>query len=285
MKVAALNALQQMDSERAAPVLRRVLAKRDAASTCLRRKALFLIAQEDGDSVVDVLLASARSDPDREVREQAVFWLSQTGDERAVAALDSILRVSTEPDIQEKAVFALSQQGSARAQQALRAYADRTDVPEEMRDKAIFWLGQSGRADDAAFLRSLYGRLKSPDLKKKVLFSLAQTGTKENQRWLLDVARNTAEPLAQRKEALFWASEGGAPTSDVAAVYATSNERELREQVLFVLSQRGDRAAADQLLEIAKRDPDPELRKKALFWLGQMDDPRAAEVLQEIIEH
>jgi HEAT repeat protein len=52
-----------------------------------------------------------------------------------------------------------------------------------------------------------------------------------------------------------------------------------------VLSQRGDKAAADKLFEIAKSDPDKELRKKALFWLGQMDDPRVAEVLQEILEH
>jgi HEAT repeat protein len=59
----------------------------------------------------------------------------------------------------------------------------------------------------------------------------------------------------------------------------------MREQVIFVLSQRGDKAAADKLFEIAKSDPDKELRKKALFWLGQMDDPRVAEVLQDILEH
>jgi HEAT repeat protein len=58
----------------------------------------------------------------------------------------------------------------------------------------------------------------------------------------------------------------------------------MREQVIFVLSQRGDKAAADKLVEIAKADPDRELRKKALFWLGQMDDPRVPEVLQQILD-
>jgi HEAT repeat protein len=62
------------------------------------------------------------------------------------------------------------------------------------------------------------------------------------------------------------------------------DDREMKEQLIFVYSQRDEPAAVDKLLEISKRDPDPELRKKALFWLGQSDDPRAAKALQDIIE-
>jgi HEAT repeat protein len=62
------------------------------------------------------------------------------------------------------------------------------------------------------------------------------------------------------------------------------DDREMKEQLIFVYSQRDESAAVDKLLEISKRDPDPELRKKALFWLGQSDDPRAAKALQDIIE-
>src|SRR3712207_2845006 len=109
MKVAALNALQQMDEARARPVLRRPLARRDAESACLRRKAVFLVAQQKEPGTEDILLESVRSDPDPDVRRQAVFWLSQVGTERAVGALDSVLRFSKDPEIQEKAVFALSQ--------------------------------------------------------------------------------------------------------------------------------------------------------------------------------
>jgi HEAT repeat protein len=61
-------------------------------------------------------------------------------------------------------------------------------------------------------------------------------------------------------------------------------DREMREQLIFVYSQRDEPAAVDKLLDIAKREPDVELRKKALFWLGQSDDPRAAKALQDIIE-
>lgn len=58
MKVAALNALLQMDEARARPILRRVLARRDTASVCLHRKAAFLVAQQQADGTEDILLAS-----------------------------------------------------------------------------------------------------------------------------------------------------------------------------------------------------------------------------------
>jgi len=283
-KLAALNALMQMDDARARPILRRVLARKDAGSVCLRRKAVFLIAQESAEGTEDILLETARTDPDPEVREQAVFWLSQVGSERAVGALDSILRTSKDPSLQEKAVFALSQHDSPKASQALRAYAEQPDLPENVREKAIFWIGQSGGKDNESFLRSLYGRLKETELRNKVLFSLSQAGGPENMRWLLGVARDNTQPTELRKQALFWAGQGDAPIADLAALYSSLTDRELREQVIFVYSQRDDSAAVDRLLEIARRDPDPELRKKALFWLGQSSDPRAAKALQDIIE-
>jgi HEAT repeat protein len=283
-KLAALNALMQMDDEKARPILRRVLARRDPGSVCLRRKAVFLIAQESAEGTEDILLEAARNDPDREVREQAVFWLSQVGTDRAVGALDSILRTSKDPALQEKAIFALSQHGSPRAMKALRAYAERPDLSEELREKAIFWIGQSGGSENEAYLRALYGRLKEPELRKKVLFSVSQAGGPDNMRWLLGVARDKTQPIELRKQALFWAGQGDAPIADLASLYSTLPERELREQIIFVYSQRDDSAAVDRLLEIARRDPDTELRKKALFWLGQSNDPRAAKALQEIIE-
>ena len=284
MKVAALNALQQMDAARATPILRKVLARRDAASVCLRRKAVFLVAQQQVAGTEDILLESVRSDPDPEVQRQAVFWLSQVGTDRAVKALDSILRFSKDPEIQDKAVFALSQHNRPAAQQALRAYAERGDVPESAREKAIFWLGQSGSPDNGAFLRSLYGRLKSDDLRKKVVFSLSQMGGPENGKWLLGLARDPSQGIEARKQALFWAGQAGVPITELTGLYASVGDQAMREQLIFVYSQRNEPAALEKLIDIAKRDANPELRKRALFWLGQSEDSRAVEALQEIIE-
>ncbi len=285
IKLAALNGLLQMDAERAVPILRKVLARRDSSSVCLRRKAIFLVSQKQTEGTEDILLDAARTDPDPEVKQQAVFWLSQVGTDKAVTALDSIIRRSNDPALQDKAIFALAQHGGARATASLRAYAERTDVPEDMREKAVFWLGQNNSVENAAFLRTMYGRSQSTTLKQKILFSLSQAGGAENEKFLLDIVRSKTEPVDARKQALFWAGQSGSiGSAELGSLYGSMPDREMREQIIFVLSQRNDAAAMDKLIDIARKDPDPNMRKRALFWVGQSKDPRATQLLQDILD-
>lgn len=284
MRVAALNALLQMDADRAIPILKKVLARRDEGSECLRRKAVFLVSQHETSETETILLSAARSDPDEEVRQQAVFWLSQTGSDRAVAALDSILRSSSDVELQKKAVFALAQMNKPRAHQIIREFAERGGANDDVQEQAIFWLGQEGSTEDAEFLRTLYKRLKSERVKEKVLFSLSQMEGKGTSKWLVDIASDPTESIEMRKKALFWAGQSGTSLPELFGLYDRLNNREMREQLIFVYSQRSEKAAVDRLIQIAKTEKDPELRKKALFWLSQSGDPRVAELLQEILE-
>jgi HEAT repeat protein len=284
-RLAALNALLQMDADQAMPLLRRVLARRDACSESLRAKAVFLVSQKGGADTEATLLDVARNDPSTEVKGQAVFWLSQTGTERALDAITEILRTSGDADVQEKAIFALSQHRSARAAQQLRAYAEREGAPDNLREKAIFWLGQRGSQENADYLRALFGRLRSDELKSKVLFSLSQMRGFGNDRWILNVAVDASQPTEVRKQALFWAGQSGVPLAEIVGLYDRVRDGDLREQIIFVLSQRGREAGAiDKLIDIARRDPDRRMREKAIFWLGQSHDPRAARVISEIID-
>lgn len=285
LRIAALNALLQMDGERALPILRQVLARRDPCSAPLRRKAVFLVSQKRNAGTEDVLLSVARTDPDAEVRRQAVFWLSQVPTERAVAALEDVLARSDDPALEERALFALSQHRSERASQILRRFAEQEDASKDLREKAIFWLGQQRSNENAEFLRSLFGRLTSPELKERVLFSLSQMRGEGNERWLLDVALNEKEPVEVRKKALFWAGQGGAPIAGLVALYDRMADREIREYLIFVFSQRNEPAAVDKMIDIARKEKDAELRKKAIFWLGQSKDPRVPQILMEIINH
>jgi len=285
VQATALNALIQMDADKALPILKKVLTRRDEGSACLRRKAVFLVSQHESAETEAILLGAARSDPDPEVRGQAVFWLSQVDSPRATAALDSIATTSKDPELQEKAIFALSQQESPEAARALRRFAERSDISDEARGRAVFWLGQSDDPENAAFLRTMYGRTTNPEVKDRILFGISQQEDAGARKFLLDVARNGNEPLEVRKKAIFWLGQSDETTgAELASLYATFADRDMKEHLIFVLSQSDDKAAVDKLLDIARREPDKELRKKAIFWLSQSDDPRVADFLAELLE-
>lgn len=283
-RIAALNALLQMDADRALPILEKVLARRDKCSTALRRKAVFLVSQKGDARAADILMEAVRNDPDAEVREQAVFWLGQTRDERAVQMLEEILKKENSGEVLDKAVFALSQHRSERAATILRDLAQRDGAPLKVREQAIFWLGQQRNADNADLLKSLYAKVDAEELKEKIIFSISQNRSANNGRWLLDVALDEKEPMEMRKKALFWAGQSrGLSMDELGNLYNRIGNREMKEQIIFVYSQRRDPAAADKLMEIAKTEQDRDLRKKAIFWLTQSRDPRVVKFLEEII--
>ena len=282
IQIAALDALLQVAPEKAMPILKQVLARRDPCSVVLRRKAVFLVSQKAQSDGADILLATARTDPDQEVREQAVFWLSQVHDPRAVGMLDSLLMHSDDEEIREKALFALTQQHD-HGSPILRQFAGDESQNEDLREKAVFWLGQSSNPDDETFLKNMFRKEKSMDLKDKIIFAVAQRHNADQADWLAGVATDTTQDVEVRKKAIFWLGQSSSSLDQLTGLYGRMQDRELKEALIFAYSQRHERSAVDELISIAKTDKDPEMRKKAVFWLGQSHDPRAVQVLQELI--
>src|SRR2546423_10498092 len=204
-RIAALNALIQMDAERAMPILKKVIARRDACSAGLREKAVFLISQKRTPETASILMDVAKNDPSQDVREKAVFWLSQVPG--STGLLEEILKGNGDENIKEKALFSLSQQNEPRAQQTLRDFALRESESEDLREKAIFWLGQRRSTENTEVLRNLYTRITNQDLEEEILFSLSQPRGAGNEQWLMNIAVNPKEDIELRKKALFWAGQ------------------------------------------------------------------------------
>ena len=283
-RIMALNALINMNSESAVPILEKVLAKRDECSRALRKKAVFLISQKHTENVADILIKTAREDPSPDVREQAVFWLSNVRDPRVLDLLAEMAMNNSDAAIQEKAIFSLSNSRSERATQILRDIAQRENASKSAREKAIFWLGNRRDAQATEFLKSLYTRLTDKDLKDRVIFSIANQRGPGSGEWLINIAMNERESIEVRKQALFWAgNQRAASVPDIATLYDRIGDKEMKEQIIFVLSQNKAAPAVDKLMDIARRDSDRELRSKAIFWLGQSRDPRVLKFLEEVI--
>jgi hypothetical protein len=201
-----------------------------------------------------------------------------------VPALIDIAR-SGKPRARGSAAFWLGQSGDARAVTELHRIIENNSEDQRTRVQAIFSLAH-GNAHEAefAYLRGIYPRLPSDKLKEAVLQGMGEDGS-VGSTWLVDRARDPREPIKVRKSALFWAGQRElTPTKDLVAFYRSTTEPELRDHAVFVLSQRQDDAALNELMHIAREDSDKHMRARALFWLAQRDDPRVAKLIGDRLE-
>ena len=139
------------------------------------------------------------------------------------------------------------------------AHLERAGVSDEIKEEIIFWLGQMGSPENAIYLRDFYAKTTSPALKEKVLFSVSQMSLPENARWLMGIAQDARESMEIRKSALFWAGQmKQVAFADLAAMYDQVQDHEMKEQLIFVYSQRSTPEAVDRLMQIARTETDPE---------------------------
>lgn len=280
VRLEALSALSKIESPEVTPALRRVLQRRDECSATLRRRAVLLLAQQQGAEVGATLIDVARNDPDMNVRREAVGMLGRVPTEQAVTALQQILQ-SDEPRLATAAMRALRSNESPGAAQAVRSVIERNDVSESVRLAALSSFDRA-TPEDAAYLRSVYPKLESRRLRSQAIQTIARIGGPENQQWLLTLARNEGESIELRSEALGRAA-ATAPIADVARLYDGVSDRRLKERVILTLSSRKEDEAVDKLIAIARSDADPELRRVAIARLSQKKDPRTTQLLLEII--
>jgi len=282
-KMAALHALITMKSERALPLIKKVLNDRRPGRAKLREQALFLLTQHRTSESAEMLMDIATNDPDRDVRKSAIFWLSQVDSPETAAFLERLLRESDDEEILEQAVFAFSQRKDEQSRKILRNLALDESKPIGLRENAIFWLGQSG-SEEIEFLKDMYNRVGDEDLKEKILFAVSQHGGSESARWLMKIVYDEDEPMDVRKNALFWAGQQRRVDLDeLVKLYKSLPSNELKEQVVFSFSQRNEKRALEIMMDLARSEKDVELRKQLIFWIGQSNDPSVEDFLLEII--
>lgn len=286
IRIAALSALINVDSDNALPVLREALNRRDECSVPLRMRAIMLISRSRDPNAASTLVEVVRNDPDEQVRRQAVLFLGSVDTPEAKAALMSLLRESNDIEVQRHALMAIASQRDEQAGALMRDYASRTDIPEELRTQAIMMLMSRNResTENAAFLRELYGSTGDESLKMTILSSLSRQRSAETLEWLMSVALDANASADLRRQALF--AVGRSPDMNIdrlVRLYDDAADRDFKEQVLFTLARREEDGALDKLIDIARNESDIELRKRAIFWLGSRKDPRAAQALMDIV--
>jgi HEAT repeat protein len=281
VKLVALDALLQMDEDKALPILKKII--RESKDKNIRAKAVFVLSQHDDPSVAPLLGEVARKDADPFVREQAIFWLGQHGD--GLGILLGLYSASLDRKLKEKVIFAFSQNENKASFDKLVEIA-KTDPDPEMRVKAIFWIGQSDNAKAPEALMEMFRANSDPDLKKKIIFSLGQLEDGRSGELLRQIASGDSDERL-RGEAVFWIGQRGgeANANLLKGLYDDGKTSyAVKEKILFALSQNDSPAALKHLMAVARAEKNTELKKKAIFWIGQSDSEEAAKFLQQLID-
>ena len=312
VRAEALNALAQINPPEARPTLKKVLARRDECSVRLRRSAVYILGRSGTDESAADLLEVAKTDPDPSVRSDAIVLLGRSSGAATVRTLETIFNEAPDDRTRQAALSALKSKGGPEATRVLRTIIERSDVNEKMRAEAVSQLasgavswtesyrglttaasgsgGQQRRTvpddhEDAAYLRTLYGKTTSATLKSSIISALARMGGAANDQFLLGIVKNREEDSRTRREALSRLRVSALSIDELGKLFEALSERDLRSAVVNQLASREEPAAVDKLIEIIKSGTDPQVRREAISALARRkDDPRATKLLLELVE-
>jgi HEAT repeat protein len=239
-----------------------------------------------GARVAEALVRIARNENDNNsVRQQALHTLARLDHGAGIPSLMELARSGTDTWLTRESVQALAQSGDPRARGYLRSVVERADLPDELLAVAIRGVGREfATARDAELLRQVYPKLTSERTKQSVINTLGEMGGAANERWLLGLARDESERHSLRRQALQHARRAGAPMAELVAMYDRTADPAMKEMLISVYVESGERMATDKLLSILRSEENRSLRRRVISHFGKSEDPRVKEALAKIVD-
>jgi HEAT repeat protein len=232
--------------------------------TTLRERVVRVVAESGTKDDMDWIRGIALDKAERtSIRERAVRVLGEESDTRALRELYDQL---DDPSLRERVIRVMADVGDAESRRWLRELVGKSTENVAVRERAIRSLAEQG---DIAYLRSAYRSLDDNALRERVVRSVAEAGGADAAAWLDGIVRDTKENSSLRDRAVRSLAEAGASTATLVGLYDAVADHGVRERLVSVLAERGDRAARDKLRAIATDDPDEALRQRAVRKLAE----------------
>lgn len=102
-------------------------------------------------------------------------------------------------------------------------------------------------------------------------------------RMFLKLARDENRPRELKRTVMMWLSNAVSDHLGILDGAARTDDDEMREQAVFVLTQRPQAEGVPALIDVARTSSHPSARKAAIYWLGQSGDPRAIDVYADLL--
>jgi hypothetical protein len=239
----------------------------------IKKRALFVLSQLETDEAMKVVLDTAKSSREPELRKEAINMLGVSGADSAVEGLVEIYGASSSADDKERVLEAWL----VAERKDLVLKTARNEADPKVRRKAIETLGAMEAGEELA---QLFETTQDAANRRAIIEAL---GVAENVTALKSIAGNTKLSEDERKDAMealgVAGDEGGAAA--LVEIYGKADTAALREAVLQGLLVADD---ADAVKKLYRNARSTEEKKAILRVLTSMDDDSAIDVIEHELD-
>jgi HEAT repeat protein len=265
LALAAMEGLMAQPSERALPIIKKVLA--GSQTTLVKKRALFVLSQIETPEAEDILIQTARS-ADTELRGEAIRSIGIGGQEKSLAALLSVYNAG-DADVKSDVLQAWL---IADRKQEVFQVATNAKSEEEF-GEAIHILSAMGAVDE---LRKLGDR---PNASRKLVDAYAVAGDLPSLRKIADgTGERSVRVQAVRQIGII---ESDAARAALRDIYSRSTDREIKDAAM-----QGMMIAEDEqgLLALYRSATTAEEKRALLRTLTTMDGDIALQAIDAALE-
>ena len=270
LKMLAIQGLMNSDSERALPLLEKVI--NGSASPKEKSKALFVLAQSGSPQAREILGRIARGQTNPEMQRKAVEYLGLFGGTEARKTLADVYASSGDASVKHAILRSYMIGGDHERLFA----AAKSEKDESLRREAIRQLGLVHGTNE---LEQLYQSESSTDLRQEILQAFFLAGDSGR---LVKAAQGEKDTelrrAAIRNLGLIHSDDSGKALQEI---YSKDADRSVKEEVLNAYFLQGN---AKALVAIARNEKDPELKKTAVSKLALMNSKEGTDYLMELLQ-
>ena len=264
LKLSALEALMMAPSERALPIVKKVLQGNNSEE--LKEGALFILSQIDLPEAQSLLLEFARSGSG-ELRLEAIRMIGIGGYDDTLSELSSLYN-SGDTDMREAVLEAYLIAGDSAAVYELAANTD----DEESFEEAVYILGAMGAREELRRLRSRAG------MSKALIDAYAISGDSETLREIAMDSSNLGRQL-QAIEAMGIVG-GREVNATLVDIYRSSDSDDIKDSALDGLLISG---YDEGVLQLYRDSQDMREKRELLEMLVIMGSDAAFDVIDEAL--
>jgi HEAT repeat protein len=270
LKLVALNAMLGSDSDKALPILEKLL--KGSASPRVRERALFVLSQSDSPRAQQIVFEAARGGANPDLQRKAIEYLGIMDSPQSREALLQLMGGASDAQVRKAVLHAFL----VSDEKDLMAQAARTEKDPQVRREAIQLLGAMGAEEE---LWQLFRTEVAREVKEATLQALAVGGSGQK---LSEIARTEKDPALRRAAVknlgIMDSEETGAT---LVAVYGSDQDPEVRAAAVEGLFIQDNSKA---LLELVRKEKDPRMKKELVQKLALMDDDEATAYLLGLLE-